>query len=79
MSKYVMTPNGRRVLETTLEERIDKLIHIYELSCQSLIGQMPEYEKRGSGHYYKHRLHCYEQFVHELKAARGIKEENGNS
>lgn len=69
-----MTPQGKKQVEMSLEERLDKLIHIYELEAQSLIGQMPEYEKRGSGPYYKHRLHCYQQFIRELKSVRGEKE-----
>ena len=67
-------PEGKRELGMTLEERIDKLIHIYELECQSLIGRMPEFDRRGAEQYYKHRLMNYQQFVRELKAIRGREE-----
>lgn len=74
MAKYAMTPEGRKQIEMSLEEKLDKLIHIYELECQSIVGRMPEFERRGAGHYYKHRLSCYTQFVSELKSVRGGKE-----
>ena len=77
MSKYVMTPQGKKQVEMSLEERLDKLIHIYELEAQSIIGRMPEFEKRGAKHYYNHRLFCYQQFIRELKSVRGEKE-HGN-
>ena len=70
--KYVMTPDGKREARTTLEERLDKLIHIYELSIQSLIGRMPEFDKRGAKHYYQHQVFCYQQFLSELKTIRGV-------
>lgn len=73
MAKYVMTPEGRKQIEMSLEERLDKLIHIYELEAQSIIGRMPDYEKRGAGAYYKHRLSLYQQFIRELKSVRGDK------
>lgn len=75
MAKYVMTPEGRKQIEMSLEERLDKLIHIYELKAQSIIGRMPEFEKRGAKHYYNHRLFLYQQFIQELKSVRGEKEQ----
>ena len=75
--KYVMTPEGRKQVEMSLEEKVDKLIHIYELEAQSIIGRMPEYERRGAGAYYRHRLSCYQQFIRELKSVRGEKYHGG--
>lgn len=75
MAKYVITPEGRKQIEMSLEEKVDKLIHIYELEAQSLIGRLPEYERWGSGPYWRHRLACYQQFIRELKAIMGEKEE----
>ena len=46
MSKFVMTPDGKKQVEMSLEERLDKLILIYELEAQSIIGRMPEFEKK---------------------------------
>ena len=74
MAKYVIK-NGERKEVTTLEERLDKLIHIYELECQSHIGRMPEFHRRGADAYYRHRLYDYKQFVSELKSVRGDKED----
>ena len=73
--KYVMTPEGKKQVEMSLEERLDKLIHIYELQAQCIIGRLPDYEKRGAGAYYNHRLFCYQQFIQELKSVRGKKED----
>ena len=73
MSDYKF-PDGKREMNSTLEERVDKMIHIYELQVQSLKGRMPEFERRGAAPYYKHRLTMYSQFVDELKTIRGRKD-----
>ena len=75
MDQYVIK-NGERVKkEPTMEEKLEKLLHIYELEVQGLIGRMPDYDRWGSGPYYRHRLSCFEQFVRQLKSILGKKED----
>jgi len=77
MDQYIIKDGVRVRREPTLEEKVNKLLHYYELAAQSLIGRLPEYEKWGSGPYYRHRLACYQQFIRELKTIMGEKE-HGN-